>query len=240
MAGSRTILLLDGLDVTFETVAERLRDLPQTVVRAKTADEAFALAEGQALGAVVLPSDLPGPDAAEIVQALRSCATGQGMTFLAAGPEPRFEARDALREAGVHVALWEPFDDALLRYQVNRALASIEGRRPRSALRVPCSVPARARTGEREKPGRLYTLSERGLFFETPRASMRGVEVALELQMAGRVLPARGRVVLSNVPGNLRNPKLPVGIGVRFTGLPDASAQAIRQAVASIAPNLDV
>lgn len=240
MSASPTILLLDGLDVTFESVTERLRALRYMAVRAKTADEALELAQGHAVGAVVFPSDIPSPDARALVQALRSCATGQGMTFVAAGPEPRLEARDALRAAGVTIALWEPFDDARLRYQMNRALSSIEGRRPRGALRVPCSVPARARTGEREKPGRLYTLSEQGLFFETPRASMRGVEVALELQMAGRVWPARGRVTLSNVPGNLRNPKLPVGIGVRFTDLPEPSAHAIRHAVATIAPGLDI
>jgi len=240
MSGSQTILLLDGLDVTLEAVTERLRGLHCVAVRAKTADEAFALAQVHAVGAVILPSDIPGPDARSLVQALRSCATGQGMTFLAAGPQPSLDARDELRAAGVSVALWDPFDDALLRYQINRALASIEGRRPRGALRVPCNVPARARTGDREKPGRLYTLSEGGLFFETPRASMRGVEVALELQMAGQVLPARGRVALSNVPGNLRNPKLPVGIGVRFTDLPETSAHAIRQAVTAIAPGLDV
>ena len=240
MSGSRTILVVDGFDVTLDSVTERLRDLRHSAIRAKTADEAFALAKGQALGAVVLPSDLPGADALALVNALRSCATGHGLAFLAAGPEPRTEARDALREAGAGIALWEPFDDAWLRYQINRALASIAGRQPRNALRVPCSVPARVRTETREKPGRLYTLSEGGIFFETPRASMRGVEVTFELQMAGHVLPARGRVALSNVPGNLRNPKLPVGIGVRFTELPDASAHAIRQAVASIAPGLDV
>jgi hypothetical protein len=238
MAGSQTILLLDGLHVVLDAVTERLRALQHIAIRAKASSAVFA--QGHAVGAVILPSDIHAPDAAGLIQALRSCATGQGMTFLAAGPEPRLEARDALRGAGVSVALWDPFDDSLLRYQVNRALASVEGRRPRGALRVPCSVPARAHTGDREKPGRLYTLSERGLFFETPRASMRGVEVALELQMAGEVLPARGQVALSNVPGNLRNPKLPVGIGVRFTDLPDDSAHAIRQAVASIAPSLDV
>ena len=94
--------------------------------------------------------------------------------------------------------------------------------------------------GGREKPGRRYTLAEHGLFFETPRASMRGVEVSLELQIAGHVLPAEGRVALSNVPGNLKNPKLPVGIGVRFTSVARENLQTIRQAVDSIAPCLDV
>ena len=163
MPGSQTILLLDGLDVTLDVLTERLRNLHLNAIRAKTADEAFALATGQAIGAVVLPSDIPGPDALALVSTLRSCATGQGMSFLAAGPEPGVDARDALREAGIRIALWEPFDDSLLRYQINRALASTAGRRPRNALRVPCSVPARARTGDREKPGRLYTLSESGL-----------------------------------------------------------------------------
>lgn len=240
MPGTQEVLLLDGLDVRLDQITERLRDLRFVAARAKTADEALALVEGRAFGAVVLPSDLPGPDASAVVGALRARATGQLLTFLAAGPEPAYAQRDALRDAGIAIALWEPLDDAVLRYQMNRALSSVAGRRPRGALRVPCSAPARARTGNREKPGRLYTISEQGLFFETPRASMRGVAVEMELQIAGQVLPAAGRVAVSNVPGNLRNPKLPVGIGVQFESLPKASANAIRQAVASIAPSLDV
>ena len=145
MPGSHEILLLDGFDVRLDRVTERLRDLHFVAARAKTADEAFALMEGRAFGAVILPSDLPGPDAEAVAGALRACATGQRITFLAAGPEPSLAARDALRESGIGVALWEPVDDALLRYQMNRALSSIEGRRPRGALRVPCNVPARAR-----------------------------------------------------------------------------------------------
>jgi len=94
MSGSQTILLLDGLDVTLEAVTERLRGLHCVAVRAKTADEAFALAQVHAVGAVILPSDIPGPDARSLVQALRSCATGQGMPFLAAGPQPSLDARD--------------------------------------------------------------------------------------------------------------------------------------------------
>jgi hypothetical protein len=233
-------LLLDGFEISLDALTERLRALQHHAIRAKNADEALGLAHGNAVGAVVLPSDLPRVDAAALVRALRAGATGQGMTFLCAGPEPRPDVRDELRAIGLRIALWEPFDDALLRYQMNRALASMAGRRPRAALRVPCNVPARARTGEREKPGRVYTLSERGLFFETPRAAMRGVEVAMELRIGAQVLPALGRVALSNVPGNLRNPRLPVGIGVCFTEAPDRTVHVIRQAVASIVPLLDV
>jgi DNA-binding response OmpR family regulator len=240
MAGSQTVLLLDGLDVSMEAITERLRALRLQAVRAKTADEAFSLAEGQAIGAVILPSDLPGPDAHGVVAALRACATGQRLAFLAAGPAPRAESRRQFRDAGVALALFDPIDDARLRFQLNRALASADGQRPRGAVRVPCSAPARARTGNREKPGRLYTLSERGLFFETPRASMRGAPVEFEIQLEAEMVRADGEVAVSNVPGNLNNSRLPVGIGVRFTEISQRSAEVIRAAIAGITPALEV
>lgn len=240
MAGSRTVLLLDGFDVSMEAVTERLRTLRIQAVRAKTADEAFTLASGQAIGAVILPSDLLGADAHGVVKALRACQTGQRLAFVAAGPEPDASRRRELRQAGVELALFDPFDDALLRFQVNRALASAEGRLPRAAQRVPCSAPARARTGSREKPGRLYTLSERGLFFETPRASMRGAPVEFEIQLEGRMVRAAGQVAMSNVPGNLNNPKLPVGIGVQFTEISPDNAGILRDTIAGIVPALDL
>jgi len=241
--GPRSLLLLDGFDVSpVAMLGERARRFGLRTLSAATPEQALALAERGGVGAVVLPSDLPPRDIAGLAAALRSVGPGRGPGLLVCGPEPRGDGRDALREAGVAIALWEPCDDALLRYQLNRALASAEAQPARRALRVPCSVPARAvsRTGSREKPGRLYTLSERGLFFETPRASMRGVEIALELRIGGQVLPARGRVALANVPGNLHNPKLPIGIGVQFTSLTPPSLRAIRHAVAALAPSLDV
>jgi hypothetical protein len=253
MPGSASVLLLEGFDVSLAPLAARLRRLGLRTLAARTPEEALALSQRQTVGAVVLPSDLPPREAAGFVAALRSGAaqrSGAALRsgaaeripgLLAAGPEPpRGDGRDALREAGIGLALWEPFDDAWLRYQLNRALAPAERQRPRCALRVPCSVPARAVSRANEKPGRLYTLSEHGLFFETPRASMRGAEVSLELRIGGHTLPARGRVAVANVPGNLHNPKLPVGIGVQFTDLGEASLRAIRHAVAALAPSLAV
>lgn len=240
MAKTRTILLLDGFDVSMEAVTERLRSLRMQAIRAKTADEAFALAESQAVSAVVLPSDLLGPDAQGVVAALRACCTGDRLSFLAAGPEPGPERRRELREADVTYALFDDFDDAQLRFQINRAMASGDGLQPRSAVRVPCNAPARARTGNREKPGRLYTLSELGLFFETPRASMRGAAVDLEIQLEAQLIRASGRVAVTNVPGNVNNPKLPVGIGVRFTEISAENTQAIGDAIARVSPTLDV
>jgi len=242
MAGPRTVLLLDGFDVSMEPLARRLRALELHTLCVATAPEAVAQLEPGTVDAVVLPADLPSREAAVLIPELRARAGPAWLGLLAAGPEPRGEARDALREAGIGLALWEPFDAAFLRYQLNRALASRAGRAPRCALRVPCSIPARARAGEagREKPGRLYTLSERGLFFETARAVAPGRSVALELRIAGQTVAAEGRVTLANLAGERHNPKLPVGIGVRFTRISPPGLHAIRHAVAAVAAGLDV
>lgn len=226
------VLLLDGFGVSTEAVTERLRVLGFGAVRAKTPDEGLQLAgEDAAIAAVLLPTDLPAPDLGAFVHLLRGAATGRRLAFLAVGPRPSREARQAFRNASVELALWEPFDDATLRFQTNRALAIGGRQHPRRSLRVPCAAPVRAHAGGREKPGRLYTLSERGAFLETARASMRGTEVFLDLQLQSKLVQADGRVTASNVPGNLRNPRLPLGIALEFTRLSEGGERAIREIV---------
>jgi CheY-like chemotaxis protein len=240
MAGSG-ILLIDGLGVSTAAVTERLRALGYPAIRAKTGNEALALLrETPTTQVVFLPSDLPAPDVAPVVTALRGAATGMSLVFACVGPRPGDEIRNAMRESGVAIALWEPFSDATLRFQTNRALGRPEGRRPRRATRVPCDVPVRAFGGGREKPCRLYTLSERGAFLETRRASMPGATLSLELEMASGMLEARGRVAMANVPGNVQNRRLPIGVAIEFTELDAAGQEVLRGRVEEISSFLDV
>jgi len=237
----RRILLLDGFDVCTATVTERLRALGLEAVRAKAPDEALGLAgEDTAIAAVWVPSDLPEPDVRPLVALLRAAATGRSLTLLVVGPRPGPDACRAFREAGIALALWEPFDDAVLRFQANRTLAAELDRRPRRALRAPCGAPVRAHAGGREKPGRLYTISERGAYLETGRASMKGAEVFIDFQLGSRFVQAEGRVVSSNVPGNLRDRALPVGIAVEFTRLSEGGEDAIRRTVEETQGTLEV
>jgi hypothetical protein len=229
---ARRVLLLDGFGVSTEAVTARLRALDVDAVRAKTPDEALQLTgEDPSIAAALLPSDLPAPELGSFVHLLRGAATGRRIAFLVVGPRPDLATRQAFRAGGVELALWEPFDDATLRFQTNRALAIGGQQHPRRALRVPCTAPVRAHAGGREKPSRLYTLSERGAFLETARASMRGTEVFLDFQLQSSLVQAEGRVTASNVPGNLRNPRLPLGIAVEFTRLSEGGERAIREIV---------
>jgi hypothetical protein len=57
---------------------------------------------------------------------------------------------------------------------------------------------------------------------------MTGAKLELKLPLPGGPLCVRSDVVFSNVPGNLRRPNLPIGMGVRFRPLPEGDAKTLR------------
>jgi hypothetical protein len=143
-------------------------------------------------------------------------ATGE-LTGLAVGETPAPEIRLRLREAGFTLALWRPFDDHTLRFQVNRAFLRARRQGPaRRELRAPLPWRVGIRSAGRRKQAQLYSLSEGGAFLETARPLMVGAEIDVELQLpkGRRSLPAS--VLHTNVPGNLLRPCAPIGMGIRF------------------------
>jgi hypothetical protein len=84
----------------------------------------------------------------------------------------------------------------------------------------------------RQKPARVYTLSSGGAYLETPRPTMRGARVEVEMAIGAGPVRAVGVVVYTNVPGNLHRTNLPVGMGVRFSDLSDPASAALRRLVA--------
>ncbi len=53
------------------------------------------------------------------------------------------EELETLRSVGVELALWKPFDDATLRFQLSRAISLRHAERHRKVPRVPNQLPAR-------------------------------------------------------------------------------------------------
>lgn len=226
------LLVVEPEDGAMATVAARLRHLGCLVLGARTPEAAAqSVAELEAeVRVAVLPPELPGADVVALVGELR--ARLGALECLVVGARPADAARKRLRAAGVELAVWEPWDDGTLRFQVNRALA---GRTPglaRGAPRVPVALGASVQAGGRTKPAILRALSETGAYLETPRPSLPGVELVVEFPAARERVSVGAEVVYANVPGNLRRRNLPLGMAIRFTRVGEQAGRSIRGTVA--------
>jgi hypothetical protein len=85
------------------------------------------------------------------------------------------------------------------------------------------------RMGARARPAQVYSVSARGAFLATAAPALRRSLVHVTLPVRGDELRVAGEVVLTNVPGNLRKRNLPIGMGVRFLGLPREAEQRLLQ-----------
>lgn len=224
-------MLLGANAPEMDLLRTRAARLGYRVVAAKTPDQAHALLRvgGTRIGAVIVPSDLPVLDLRTALDALRRLVPAHELSWLAAGRDPGPAGRDHMREAGVHLALFDPVDTHTLRFQLNRALA---GRRlasgRRRTVRAPCDRPVLVRVAGRRKEGRLYSVSASGAFVAIDQPSLARASVTIEVALpnAGLLrLPAR--VVMTNVPGNLARTSLPWGMGVQFDDVDEGASVAL-------------
>jgi hypothetical protein len=234
------ILVLDPEGGPLGVVAARLRTLGYLVLAAGSAESA-ARSVAELAGdvhAALVPAEPRGCDAAALVRELR--ARLGVLACVVVGARPDAAARERLRAAGVELAVWEPWDDGTLRFQMNRALAGGAPGPARGAPRVPVALGASVEAGGRIKPAILRALSETGAYLETPRPSLPGVALVLEFPAASERVRVAGEVVYANVPGNLRRPNLPLGMAIRFTRVSEQAERSIRGAVADRSSALTV
>ncbi|RIL01451.1 MAG: hypothetical protein DCC71_17625 [Proteobacteria bacterium] len=228
---SKDLLLLGANAPEMDLLRARLVRIGYRVVPAKTPDQAhsFLRVAGARLGAVIVPSELPVVNLRGALDAMRRATPGNELVFLGAGRDPGDERRRALRDAGVQLALFDPIDLHTLRFQINRACAGQPAaRHRRRTLRAPADWPVVVRSGLREKEGRIYSISATGAFVALAQPWM--VRSKVELRIQSPALPkgaATGRVIMTNVPGNVMRRGLPFGMGVQFDHLSDATSVAI-------------
>jgi hypothetical protein len=216
-----TLLLIDAGASPMEEVSQRLRALGYRVLRTKNVEQGYAaLSDARfSISVAMIPPDLPVPDPARTLAAFCDRAGQRPLRFISTGFRPEANERHLLRRAGVEFALFEPFDDHTLQFQVNRSLSDPgTGAATRRALRVPTNWPVRVTTGKREKQAKIYCVSAQGAFLATPRPSLPKALIHFSLPLPSGDLRLSGEVVMTNVPGNLVRENLPVGMGVRFTG----------------------
>ena len=181
--------------------------------------------------ALLLGTDLPEAKLASTLAAAGAALREGSVTGIAVGPLAD-AARQRLRDAGVSLALPRGFDDEALRFQVNRAFLAARAPGPaRRELRAPFPWRATVRVGGRRKEAFVYNLSSGGAFLATARPSPGGASLELELPWPGGSLTLAARVVHTQVPGNLRAERAPLGMGVRFEDLVAARRAELLAAV---------
>jgi hypothetical protein len=236
------VILIEGSDGGITTLSERLRtfDVEPTRVANLESAEALVGAQRQAYCVVMIPTDFKHEKLKKALKAVKSANTQSEVVLVSVGRHPTPTQRKELKSAGLKLALWEPYDEGTLRFQLNRAIGGDQDRHKRSALRVPTYLLARVFIGGRTKDAVVYSLSEGGAFLETQRASMEGAQVQVELRLPGGAIEAGGEVLFSNVPGNLQQPNLPLGMGLRFTSIDSDDEKRIRDFVAARYAELNV
>jgi hypothetical protein len=222
VAAEPNILVFANSHEEGDPMATRLSGMGFRPLLAKTADAAQEIVcdPRYAIQAVFFSTESPFMELSAALSDLQARSGNDELTFVVRGPRPDKQGIARLREAGIDLVAWEPCPDAVLRFQLNRALGDRSHANERAADRVPVARKARIISGRLARPAEIYTLSASGAFIETPRPGVRGSRVLLELVLPRRDVVVEGRVVHTNVPGNLHKGAMPLGMGVRFVDLP--------------------
>jgi hypothetical protein len=186
----------------------------------------LADAPGIRVGLLASDSGLASPAAAvrEIGDAF-----GTPLVWIVFGDRPDSDDAGPLRRAGARYALADPFTDEELRFVLNEAHHTGSPDAPRVDQRVPVSFRARVVTKTGERVAHVCNLSELGAYLATPRPALRGGLVTLHLPLDDAALELTAQVIWNNVPGNLRRPNAPIGMGVRFADVPADAVPVLRR-----------
>lgn len=241
---SKSPILLIGPDSQIQrALVQELHALPTATLTALDFEEANALrgGPGRPPSILLLPEEEVQPQEFEERLAELRIRTGSPrLVPIAFGQTPSGPRRWALRDAGIHLALFGRFGRHALRFQINRALSPWVTRRPRGDLRAPQEWRTRTFSSGKEKPVRCYSLSSGGAYFVTPRPWIVGSDISLELPMGRERLLIDGRILYTNVTGSDSGRALPRGMAITFRPLSDHLQQIIRNDVTRTQAKLEV
>jgi len=219
--GYRTrVLIVDRPDNRIGALALRLTRLGLDPLYSSDRDEAVLLAaqEGRRVGAVAVAADL---DAAELDFAIKNVAARAGLrgdALVPIGARPPDSAIVALRERGVRWALWEPIDDASMRFVLCAVLSRQGGTDLRLEPRVPApGLAARIYKGSIGRDAAVVDLSVGGAFLAGDKPLPEGSRVSLEIDLdGGATLRLRALVRWARREDASGRDDLCFGMGVEF------------------------
>jgi hypothetical protein len=227
-AGQRQPVLLLGPDRACRRLAGALLLIRYRGIAAT--DGASALRAIAASGADVVGGMLSA-DLVEPIAVLRELHASLAAPLLWTlwGVRPDAGRAAELRRQNVRFVLAEPFTEEDLRFVLDAGYQLGAFESMRKAPRVPTSLRARVVTKTGERVAIVCNLSIGGVYLATPRPALRGGQIDFEIPLPDLPLRTTAEVLWNNVPGNLRRPGAPVGMGVRFSDLPAPTLAALQR-----------
>jgi hypothetical protein len=209
---------MDDAKAGLGQVALRLIRLGIATYYAKDAVEAWLLAQQEVDNIRVLlvsPAvDLGG--VARILALLRGHEPEARRSAVVIGPCPDERTRAILRETGVELALWEPYDESALRMILSSAMAPAVAKEPRRVPRLPTTLLGRAFKGLHRKDGVVCSLSTDGAFLEMPHPYEEGTRITLEIDVEGESIVTKAEVRYTIERSGTGGSEYPAGMGVAF------------------------
>jgi hypothetical protein len=237
-------ILILGPESRFQnTLRKEICSLPAHVT---TADDLESLAPQieslrQPPAILMIPETQIDPENfEEEIAELRVRTRSERLVPIAFGRAPSDERRQALREAGVELALFGRFGRHALRFQINRALSPWATRALRGEIRAPQEWRTRTYSSGKAKTVRCYSLSSRGAYFVTPRPWVVGSEVTFELPLRGEKCLIDGRILYTHDSGSKDRRTLPGGMAVAFSEISPGLEDLIRRGVTATQGGLQV
>ena len=229
-------VLLLGFGPGYDLLGPRLEGLGYPVFRAETLEDALGSLQlaDPPVRALLLP---PEPPLGDLPNSLRWLdeRSAEGLRAVVIGARASHEQSTRLRDAGVTLALWEPFTDGELRFVVNHLVYNPRRGEARAQLRVPTRLLAQLRgQSGAQQTSVVHNLSVDGAYLETSRPAAEGSELEIELPLPGGLVRLRACVLSSFAPSPWRH-GLPKGMGVRFLDAGVREREALERYVDELA-----
>jgi DNA-binding response OmpR family regulator len=229
MSDARRAFVVDAADNRLGEVALKLLRLGIDLHYSADLAEAWLLAEDVAkdVRLLILNPRVPAEKIAALEKRLRSLSPDIARTLMVIGRQPDDATRARLREAGVELALWEPYDEVELRAALQAAMAPHSHPNSRKHPRIVTTLLARASMGLLRTDAIVSSLSLGGAFLEAPESFPEGIDFTLEIALPEETVSVQAKVIYTSE----RTPQsaLAAGMGVSFASVDGAAGEGLKR-----------
>jgi len=222
------ILLVDDSAFFLNLERQFLRNTPASLLEAKSAGEALALARSHRPSLVFMDIDMPEVDGLTCCRQFRDDRELQGIPIILIGDRMCPEQQAQATAAGSSGFLTKPLDRRQFLESGHRLLVSID----RRETRLDCGIPVSFEWSGVERHGLCVDISSGGMFLRIdPRAS-KGDLLPLRLRLPDQertVVKLTGRIAWVNLPDAPIKPHYPAGYGLEFIDIAEAIGIALRR-----------